>query len=86
MTRTRQWLSIAMLGAVVAGCGGGGGPAPVVVAPPAQAGNEVPASAYASSAAYRQYAAALAVSESSEPLDVSKVTPPTSETEDAAPI
>ena len=65
----------------LAACGGGSSEE-VPVTP--QASNEVPASASASSMAYEQYAFSLQTSETKTPLDVSKVTPPTSETE--APV
>ncbi len=51
-----------------------------------QDGNEVPASATATTSAYAQYAGSLPKSETQEPLDVRKVTPPTSETEEPQPI
>jgi len=49
-------------------------------APPAAA-NEVPASATTSARAYAAYAGSLVASDTHEPLQVNKVTPPTSETE-----
>ena len=71
-----------MLTVGLAACGGGDdGPAPPPPPPPV-ASNEVPASAYASTTAYSQYAAALASAETNEPLDVDKVLPPTSESEE----
>jgi|CXWL01.1.fsa_nt_gi hypothetical protein len=51
-----------------------------------QAGNEVPASATATTLAYAQYAGSLPKTETQQPLDVRKVTPPTSETEEPQPI
>jgi hypothetical protein len=50
------------------------------------ASNEVPANATDSTAAYRSFAASLQKSETAQPLDVTKVKPPTSETEVAAAI
>ena len=62
----------------LAACGGGSSEeAPVAPS----ASNEVPASATASTKAYEQYTGSLLASESSLPLDVNKVTPPTTETE-----
>jgi len=62
---------------------GDGPQADEMTAPPAAA-TEVPPSATASPAAYTQFAASLADSETRAPLDVNQVTPPTSET--AAPL
>ena len=77
-------LSILMLTVGLAACGGSDdapAPAPAPVPPPV-ASNEVPASATASVAAYSQYAGAQAASEVIEPLDVDKVVPPTSESDE----
>ena len=52
----------------------------------APAANEVPASATESTRAYANFAGSLAPSEHHEPLDVNKVTPPTSETEEPQAI
>ena len=71
-------LSVLMLTVGLAACGGGDDPVP----PPPVASNEVPASAYASTTAYSQYAGSLAANEATEPLDVDKVVPPTSESEE----
>ncbi len=64
-------------GALLAACGDS--PPSAETTPPAS--NEVPASATASTAAWSQYAASLSASETKEPLDVNKVSAPTSETE-----
>ena len=69
--------------ALLAGCGGGGSSE---FTPLPAASNEVPASATASTSAYAQYVASLVASETAMPLDVSKVSPPTSETESPQPI
>lgn len=74
---------------LLAACGGGGGgggtePMPPPVQPPPS--NEVPTSATASTTAYVQYTGSLLLSDGTEPLDVSKVTPPTSETEEPLPV
>ena len=66
---------------LLAACGDDPADAPET---PPPAGNAVPASATVSPAAYSQYAGSLATSETAAPLDVSQVTPPTSETE--APV
>jgi hypothetical protein len=59
-------------------------PAPEAPAPATPAASyEVPASATVSAAAYTEFAKSLGSSETTLPLDVNKVTPPTSET--AAP-
>lgn len=55
-------------------------------APPVASSNEVPASATASVASYAQYAGSLPKSETGAPLDISKVVPPTSETELPVPV
>jgi hypothetical protein len=49
---------------------------------PPQADNEVPSSANASPAAYSNYAGSVPPSESSEPLKLDKVVPPTTESGD----
>jgi hypothetical protein len=67
--------------ASLAACGGGSDS--VAIDPPT-ATNEVPASATASATAYTQFAKSLSASDSSQPLDVRSVTPPTSETD--APV
>lgn len=79
----RLMLSALMLSAGLAACGGSDdAPAPMPPAPPPAASNEVPASAMASPMAYSQYAGSLAASDTTEPLDVDKVVPPTSETDE----
>ena len=70
------------LAATLAACGDS--PQTAEVTPPAS--NEVPASATASPQAYASFAASLTNSETQEPLDVNKVTPPTSETEEPQAI
>ena len=66
------------LATTLAACGDS--PATDEVTPPAS--GEVPASATASTRAYATYTGSLAPSETGSPLDVSKVTPPTSESEE----
>ena len=58
---------------------------PPPVTPPVVV-TEVPASAYAGVAAYTSFAATLAASESTEPLDADKVVAPTSETAEPADV
>ena len=52
----------------------------------AASGNQVPASATASTMAWTQFAASLRNSDSETPLDVNNVTPPVSETAPAQAI
>jgi uncharacterized lipoprotein YbaY len=66
----------------LAGCSDSPAPETPVATPAAS--NEVPASATVSAAAYTEFAKSLTSSETGLPLDVNKVTPPTSET--AAPL
>jgi hypothetical protein len=54
--------------------------------PPDTSANEVPASATVSDAAYVSYTGSLPASETQEPLDVNKMTPPTSESDEPALI
>ena len=70
------------LTAALAACGDN--PQTAEVTPPAS--NEVPASASASSRAYASFAGSLPKSDTQDPLDVNKVTPPTSETEEPQAI
>ena len=70
------------LTAALAACGDS--PQTAEVTPPAS--NEVPASATASPRAYASFAASLTKSDTQDPLDVNKVTPPTSETEEPQAI
>lgn len=74
--KTQPLLCVLTLSTGLAGCFGGDDtpmPAP---------SNEVPASATASPTAYSEYAGSLAATDSAEPLDVDKVVPPTSETDE----
>lgn len=66
---------------LLAACGDDPAEAPAM---PPPASNTVPPSATASPTAYAQFAASLQPSDTAAPLDVSNVTPPTSET--AAPL
>lgn len=87
---SRTIFALLAIAASLTACGGGGGgsdvPPPVVppVIPPPS--NEVPTSATATTQAYVQYIGSLLLSDGTEPLDVSKVTPPTSETEEPRPV
>lgn len=80
--KLKHLLILGSLAAALAACGDS--PPDADVAPPAS--TEVPASATASTRAYATYAASLAPSETGAPLDVSKVTPPTSESEEPQAI
>lgn len=83
----RLMLCALMLAAGLSACGGSDdAPAPMPPAPPPVVSNEVPASATASPLAYSQYAGTLVASDSAEPLDVDKVLPPTSETDEPVDI
>ena len=66
------------LASALAACGD----SPLEAEAPPAAADEVPASATASTRAYATYAASLAPSETGSPLEVNKVTPPTSEWEE----
>jgi len=70
------------LSAGLAGCGGGSSVEPT----PPMVPNEVPASATASAASFSQYAGSVKRSETSEPLTVDKLRPPTSETDEPVSI
>lgn len=70
-------------GVGITGCGGSDSP---IAPPPPPPGNEVPASAYATNAAYSQYTGSLAAADGTEPLDVDKVVAPTTETEEPADV
>ena len=78
-------LAALSLVSMIAACGGSSDPGPETPPPPV-ASNEVPASATASTEAYTRYAASLLPSETAEPLDVSKVVAPTSESEEPREI
>jgi ABC-type glycerol-3-phosphate transport system substrate-binding protein len=67
---------------LLAACGGGNDSAED--SPPPQAVNEVPDSATSTITSYTEYIGSLVLSETDAPKDISKVTPPTSET--AAPM
>ena len=71
-------LAAATLGA----CGGGNSAVDPVMPTPPVVSNEVPAAAYASTRAYASYLSSLPATATGEPLDVGKVVPPTSETEE----
>lgn len=72
--------------ALLGACGGSSSSPEPEVTPPPVASNEVPASAYASTGAYASYVGSLLPSDTTEPLDVAKVVPPTSETEEPREI
>ncbi len=83
MKQLPHLLAAAAAALLLAACGDNPADAPAPPEPPPPPTNEVPASATASPQAFSHYAASLAKSETGQPLDVSKVVPPTSET--AAP-
>jgi hypothetical protein len=62
-------------GWLAAGCGGG-------LNPEAMQPSEVPLAATLSSAQFSLYAATMPTSDTAEPMDVSRLNPPTSETEE----
>lgn len=68
--------------AVLAACGGGDGGSDAVQAET----NTVPASATASTQAFSQYAGGLAEDDRREPLVISDVVPPESDTTEPAPV
>jgi hypothetical protein len=80
--RAIQAITALALAAGLAACGDGSSAEP---APP-MASNEVPASATASTASFSQYAGSVKPSETTDPLTVDKVQPPTSETEEPVSI
>ena len=62
------------------------GDSPASMPPPEAAANEVPASATVSDAAYVSYTGSLPASDSQEPVEVKKVSAPTSESDEPALI
>lgn len=80
----QRTLLAALAAAALSACGDN--PAELTPTPPTQASNEVPASAFASTAAYSNYAATLAPSDNSEPLKLGAAAAPTSETEEPLPV
>jgi hypothetical protein len=75
--RTLALLPLLFASATLVACGGGSDDTPV----PATT-NEVPATATVSTAAFASYAGMLGASDGAEPLDVSSLTPPTSDTDE----
>lgn len=73
---------------VLTGCGGGNGGSSSAAAPPPAAASvpTVPQSAYASIDAFISYLRNLPTSETAEPLNTGKGTPPTSETAEPTQI
>ena len=80
--KLKKLLILTGLAGALAACGDS--PSDAVDAPPGS--TEVPASATASTRAYATYTGSLAPSETGAPLDVTKVTPPTSESEEPQAI
>lgn len=79
-----RFIVTALIAAALTACGDN--PADTPPTPPAQAVDEVPASAYASASAYSNYAAMLAPSDSSEPLKLGSGAAPTTENEEPVPV
>lgn len=80
----RKHLPLALLvstTALLAACGGGGGDAM-----PAPGADMVPATATASVQAFSQFTGSLAEDDQREPLPVSDLSPPVSETAEPAPV
>ena len=75
-------------GMLLAACGGSDQPLPPVDQTPPAATSEVPGSASASVAGFMSYLQALLVApaDNLEPVNVSAVTPPTSDTTEPSPI
>ena len=68
--------------ALLTACGGGGGSSPE----PAATADVVPATATVSAEAYSQYAGSLAEDDLREPLPVTDLAPPASDTAEPAPV
>ena len=76
MKRFAEGIGVVTLSCVLlAGCGGG-------LNPEAMQPSEVPLAATLSSAQFSLYAATMPTSDTAEPMDVSRLNPPTSETEE----
>ena len=75
MARLRSLGAVMAAGWLTAGCGGG-------LNPEAMQPSEVPLAATLSSAQFSLYAATMPTSDTAEPIDVSRLNPPTSETEE----
>ena len=84
----RSLLAGAMLAALGACGGGGDGGGGSVTAPaaPTQTSASVPASAVASTSAFVSYLKALPRNETEEPLSVTAVTPPTTDTDEPTSV
>ena len=65
--------------ALLAACGGGGGGAPPLA-------HDVPASALASPAAFTSWASGVRADNTAEPLVLTQLDPPTSDTAEPAPL
>ena len=81
----RAILSVSLL-AGLAACGGGGGNGDGGGQTTRQAGDTVPASAVASTAAFVAYLDTLPTNESEEPLNASSVTPPATDSDEPANV
>lgn len=78
MTPLRTSVAATLAGLVLAACGGGTNPEAMQV-------SELPLAVTLSSAEFSRYAAGLPPSDSAEPIDVSRLTPPTSDTDEPEP-
>jgi hypothetical protein len=76
---------VVIAGAALAACGSDSSD-PTPPPPPVQTSNEVPASAYASTLAYSNYAASLTSTDTGQPLVLGATPAPTSETEEPVPL
>lgn len=75
--RTLALLPLLLSGALLSACGGGSDDAPA-----ATADNAVPTTATVSAAAFASYTGMLDTVDTAEPLDVSSLTPPTSDADE----
>jgi hypothetical protein len=81
---TRRISVVLFAGAALAACGDDN--SEPTMPPPMQTGNDVPASAYASTVAYSNYAATLPLTDTGEPLRLGPTAAPTSETEEPVQV
>jgi hypothetical protein len=77
--------TVGLLAAALAGCGGGGGGGEED-APAASPGASIPADATQSASAFTEYLLTLKPNDTGEPLNVSGLKPPVSNTDEAVDI